>query len=76
MIYTEAEIEQKVSQCGGTWVKHQNLRRKLICESNDELTDKINAIQKEIRKLKAGGATQQELRGLYADITKLEVQIL
>lgn len=76
MIRTAEEIELIVSKCGGTHVKRNNLRRKLVCQTNDEITKRINVIQKEIRKLKADGFTQQDLRGLYANITKLEVQIL
>lgn len=76
MIRTEEEIELIVSKCSGTHVKRNNLRRKLVCQTNDEITTRINVIQKEIRKLKADGFTQQDLRGLYANITKLEVQIL
>jgi uncharacterized small protein (DUF1192 family) len=76
MLYTEQEIESIVSQCGGTHIKRNNLRRKLVCENNDEITSRINIIQKEIRKLKADGFNRQDLRGLYANITKLELQIL
>lgn len=76
MIRTEEEIELIVSKCNGTHIKRNNLRRKLVCQTNDEITKRINVIQKEIRKLKADGFTQQDLRWLYANITKLEVQIL
>lgn len=76
MIYTEREIEEIVSKVKGTHVKRNNMRRKLICETNDEITQRINTIQKEIRKLKADGFKEQDLRGLYANITKLELRIL
>lgn len=76
MIRTGQEIELIVSKCKGTHVKRNNLRRKLICQTNEEITARINVIQKEIRKLKADGFKEQDLRGLYANITKLEVQML
>jgi uncharacterized small protein (DUF1192 family) len=76
MIYTEQEIEEIVLKVKGTHVKRNNLRRKLVCETNDEIAHRINVIEKEIRKLKADGFNQQDLRGLYANITKLELQIL
>lgn len=76
MLYTEQEIESIVSKVKGTHIKRNNLRRKLVCENNDELTSRINVIQKEIRKLKADSFNQQDLRELYANITKLELQIL
>lgn len=76
MILTEQEIEERVSKVKGTHIKRNNLRRKLVVKSNDEVTTRINSIQKEIRKLKADGFKEQDLRGLYANITKLEMQIL
>jgi len=76
MILTEQEIEDRVLQCGGTHIKRNNLRRKLIYKSNDEVMDRINKIKKEIRKLKVDGFKEQDLRGLYANITKLELMIL
>ena len=76
MALTEQEIEDKVSQCSGTHVKRNNLRRKLVVKSNDEVESKIKTIQKEIRKLKVDGFKEQDLRGLYANITKLELMIL
>ena len=76
VLYTEQEIESIVSKVKGTHIKRNNLRRKLACENNDEITRRINVIQKEIRKLKADGFNQKDLRGLYANITKLELQIL
>ena len=76
MILTEQEIEERVSKVKGAHIKRNNLRRKLIVKSNDEVTRRINVIQKEIRKLKADGFKEQDLRGLYANITKLEIRIL
>lgn len=76
MIYTEAEIELEVSQIGGTWVKHRNLRNKLTKQSNDEITRRINIIKKEIRSLKADGFNEHDLRGLYSNVTNLELRLL
>jgi len=76
MILTEQEIECRVSKVNGTHIKRNNLRRKLVVKSNDEITTRINTIQNEIRKLKADGFKERDLRGLYANITKLELQIL
>ena len=76
MIYTEAEIELEVSQIGGTWVKHRNLRNKLTKQSNDEITGRINIIKKEIRSLKADGFNEHDLRGLYSNVTNLELRLL
>lgn len=76
MILTEQEIEVRVSKVKGTHIKRNNLRRKLVVKSNNEVTARINFIQKEIRKLKADGLKERDLRGLYASITKLEMQIL
>ena len=76
MTLTEQEIEDRVSQCSGTHIKRNNLRRKLIYKSNGEVMDRINKIKKEIRKLKVDGFKEQDLRGLYANITKLELMIL
>ena len=76
MIYTEAEIEAEVSQCGGTWVKHRNLRNRLVKETNDEILSRIEAIRKEVRILKLDGFNEQDCRGLYSNITKLELRKL
>jgi uncharacterized small protein (DUF1192 family) len=76
MILTEQEIEERVSKVNGTHIKRNNLRRKLVVKSNDEVTVRINTIKNEIRKLKADGFKEQDLRGLYANITKLEMRIL
>ena len=76
MIYTKKEIEWEVSQAGGTWVKHRNLRNKLIKQSNDEITRRINIIKKEIRSLKADGFNEHDLRGLYSNVTNLVLRLL
>ena len=76
MILTEQEVEDRVSKVKGTHIKRNNLRRNLVVKSNDEVTARINVIQKEIRKLKADGFKECDLRGLYANITKLELRVL
>ena len=76
MIYTEAEIEQKVSQCGGTWVKRRNLHNKLIKETNAYIDSEINQIRKQIRCLRAQGLYESDFRVLYSDITTLELRKL
>ena len=65
-----------MSQCGGTWVKRINLRRKLTFKRNTEVVARISTIKKEIRKLKSDGFKEQDLRLLYANITKLEGNML
>jgi len=76
MIYTKEEIELEVSQVGGTWVKHRNLRNKLTRQSNDEIARRINIIKKEIRSLKADGLSEHDLRRLYSNVTNLELRLL
>ena len=76
MIYTEQEIESIVSKVKGTHIKRNNLRRKLSDESNKEVLFKIATARDEIRKLKASGASQQDLRNSYAAVTALELMIL
>lgn len=76
MIYTEAEIDKIVFAVKGTWVKHRNMRRKLVEESNNEVQSRIEAIKKDIRLRKLNGAKEQDVRGLYADITELELKML
>lgn len=73
-IMTADEIESAVANIKGTWVKRSNARKRMTARSNDEVEKKIMLIKGEIRKLKAVGAKQQELRHLYADINKLELQ--
>lgn len=76
MIYTEQEIESIVSKVKGTHIKRNNMRRKLTEESNKEVLSKIASARDEIRKLKASGASQQDLRNSYAGVTALELMIL
>lgn len=76
MVRTEVEIEAEVLRIGGTWVKHRNTRRKLINSNNTEIHDRIDVIKKEVRLLKLDGFNEQDCRKLYANITKLELQLL
>ena len=76
MAYTAEQIDWEVSQCGGTWVKHRNLRNKLIEESNKIINDRINKLKQEIRSLKAAGIKQQALSPIYAKVTQLEMRLL
>lgn len=76
MILTEQEIESKVSQCSGTWIKRRNLRKKLAGESNRLVYEKINECKGKIRDLRAMGAREEALRHWYAEVTKYELMIL
>ena len=76
MVLTIKEIEAEVSQLSGTWVKRRNLRNKLIEKSNSDALRRINIIKKEIRSLKADGFNEHDLRGLYSNVTKLEIQLI
>ena len=76
MVYTADQIEWEVSQCGGTWVKHRNLRSKLTKDSNDEINEKIAEFKGKVRDLKAMGASQSNLRFWFAEITQLEMRLL
>lgn len=76
MIYTAEQIECIASKVSGTWVKRANTRKRLTRQSNESINIKIDLIKKEIRKNKANGAKEKDLRELYAEITKLEVRIL
>lgn len=76
MIFTQEEIDLKVSQCGGTWVKRRNLRKRLTKTSNDEIAVRIEVIKREVRLLKLDGFTEKDCRNLYENITKLELQLL
>lgn len=75
-IMTREEIETMVSKIKGTWVKRRNHRVKLVEASNREITERISAIRGEIRTRKAGGATESDLRGMYASITQLEIKLI
>jgi hypothetical protein len=76
MILTEQEIEERVSQCGGTWVKRRNLRKKLAGESNKDVNEKINECKGKIRDLRAMGTREEDLRHWYAEVTKYELMII
>lgn len=76
MILTEQEIDDKVSQCSGTWVKRRNLRKKLAGKSNEAVNEKINECKGKIRDLRAMGAREEALRHWYAEVTKYELMIL
>ena len=76
MIYTKEQIEWEVSQIGGTWVKHRNLRNKLIKESNKMVNDRVEVLRREVRALKATGIKEQALAPVYAKITQLEMRVL
>lgn len=76
MIITSDELDLKVSQCGGTWVKRRNLRNKLIKESNDLVNEEIMIVRGKIRDLRAMGAKEQSLRFWYSELTQLEIKIL
>lgn len=76
MIRTAEEIETIAMQCKGTWVKRKNLRKKLTEESNRLVYDRIDICKGKIRDLRAMGAKEEALRSWYAEVTKLEVQIL
>lgn len=76
VIYTAEQIEWEVSQIGGTWVKHKNLRRKLTESSNKIVKGRIDKLKQEVRSLKAAGIKQQALSPVYAKITQLELRLL
>ena len=75
-IRTEKEIEQIVAGCGGTWVRRKNVREKLTKWSNDLLDKDIDLQRKAVRRFKADGAKESDLRCHYAEITKLELMKL
>lgn len=76
VIYTAEQMEWEVSQVGGTWVKHKNLRKKLTEGSNKIINERINKLKQEVRSLKAAGIKQQALSPVYAKITQLELRLL
>ena len=75
-IRTQQEIEQLVSGFSGTWVRKSNARKKLAAWSNELIDQDIELQRSMIRKLKADGAKQSDLRCHYAEITKLELMKL
>ena len=76
MIYSQEQIEWEVSQLSGTHIKRNNLRKKLKLQSNAEVNERISKIKSEIRGLKSLGVKEQDLRLVYAKVSKLEVRIL
>lgn len=75
-IRTEKEIEQIVAWVGGTWVKQRNARKRLTEWSNALLDEEIKLQRSMIRKSRAEGAREGDLRCHFAKITKLEMQKL
>lgn len=72
-VRTEKEINQCVAGIAGTWVKRRNARKKLIAWSNGLIEADINLQRIQIRRLKASGSKEGDLRCHYAEITKLEM---
>ena len=72
-IRTAKEIDQCVAGIGGTWVKRRNARVKLVDWSNKLVDEDINIQRTQIRRLKACGAKQIDLRCHYSEITRLEL---
>ena len=65
-----------MSQVSGTHIKRNNLRRKLKEENNSEIQREIDLVRSKIRMLKAQGLCESDFRGMYSDITKLELKLL
>jgi hypothetical protein len=76
MILTSDEIEIKVSQISGTWVKRRNLRKKLKEKSNRLINEEIQECKGKIRDLRAMAATEETLRFWYSEVTNLEIKLL
>lgn len=76
MILTEHEIEDKVSQCGGTWVKRSNLRRKLISMNNERVNFVIDEIDAELRRCRASTLRESDLRLLYSFKSKMQRRLM
>lgn len=72
-VRTEKEIDQIVAGISGTWVRRRNARVKLITWSNELIDSDIELQRQQIRKLKADGVKEGDLRCHYAEITKLEL---
>ena len=72
-VRTTKEIDQCVAGISGTWVKRRNARLKLVSWSNELIDADINLQRVQIRRLKADGAKESDLRCHYAEITKLEL---
>jgi len=76
VIHTEETLEAEVSRVGGTWVKRRNTRNRLTKQANNELNEMIEELRREIRLLKAQGATQYQLALLFSRITQIEMRLL
>lgn len=76
MIYTEDMIWQKALEVKGTYIKRNNIRKRLKAESNKEVNDRILECKGKIRDLRAIGAKEEVLRFWYSEVTKLEMRIL
>lgn len=73
-IRTEDEIDLIVSRVPGTWVKHRNVRAKLVQASNDLVETEIANIKKVIRGMISEKACKK--RPLYAQVTHWELQLI
>lgn len=76
MILTRQEIEDKVTQCGGTWVKRRNLQRKLIAMSNGHVNFVIEEIDAELRRCRASTLKESDLRLLYSFKSKMQRKLI
>lgn len=76
MILTRQEIEDRVTQCGGTWVKRRNLQRKLISMSNEHVNFVIEEIDAELRRCKASTLKESDLRLLYSFKSKMQRRLI
>jgi len=76
MILTSDEIELKVSQVSGTYIKRRNLRKKLKEQSNSLINEKIQECKGKIRDLRAMAAREETLRSWYSEVTNLELKLL
>lgn len=75
-IRTEEEIESIASQCPGTHVRRNNIRKQLREASNELVIKQISICKGKIRDLRAMGAREQALRDWYAEVTKWELKLL
>ena len=68
MILSLEQIECRVLSCGGTHIKRNNLRKRLKEENNEECEKNIERLRALVRKLKAGGEKEGNLRAHYSQI--------
>lgn len=74
-----AEIEALIysNEFQGGWRKRVNHKRKLIAQNNCLVREKIQTVKDEIhRRQKVEAARAQDVRGMWAAITKLELKII